>query len=461
MTAKDKTTTSTITPAKDQSSTSTPTKDQTSSSVAAKDQSSTATPAKDQTSSSVAAKYQSSSSVPVKDQSSSSMPAKDQTSTLLSSKDKSTYSMPSKDQSSSPTSAKDQPSTSESLKDQISASLAAKDSTTSPKSETSPSKTEIHKTETAMTSSTVSSVVVYSFTLPLSTAPISAVLSKSESSASVVISSFTVPSVIYSFTIPSSILESRTSVSVSVPSSKPEVAGSPTKSEQPIGGKDSSSITKIPYYNTSSSVVPLWTADMLGNAYGGGFINIPSIYVTLAPTPTTSAKGVPPGYGYSLKPETQSADKSSFSNDKAGLGGSQSQTVAISGSGVSYTTNQYGIPTFGALSSTGIKDCCGDSTTLSVGKIDSSGIQLSPLIGGLSALESSATSYTFGPILAAPSGTGPYGGNSSLPNRNGSSNGTGALLNPTSLPEYSALAIKNTIGFAAGILGMMVFVFLI
>ena len=54
-----------------------------------------------------------------------------------------------------------------------------------------------------------------------------------------------------------------------------------------------------PFLNASSSVVPLWTPTMLGNAYGGGYITIPSIYVTLGPTPKGSIHGIPPGYGSS------------------------------------------------------------------------------------------------------------------------------------------------------------------
>ena len=38
---------------------------------------------------------------------------------------------------------------------------------------------------------------------------------------------------------------------------------------------------------------------MLGNAYGGGYITTPSIYVTLGPTPKGSVHGIPPGYGSS------------------------------------------------------------------------------------------------------------------------------------------------------------------
>ncbi|MCJ1477085.1 hypothetical protein MMC13_005756 [Lambiella insularis] len=52
--------------------------------------------------------------------------------------------------------------------------------------------------------------------------------------------------------------------------------------------------------NGSSTVIPLYTPGILGNAYGGGYITMPSIYVTITPSPVV---GVPPGYGFSLTPE--------------------------------------------------------------------------------------------------------------------------------------------------------------
>ena len=56
--------------------------------------------------------------------------------------------------------------------------------------------------------------------------------------------------------------------------------------------------TAVPQYtNVSSSTIPVWTPPMLGNAYGGGFIITPSIYVTKVPFSSIPEEGVPPGYG--------------------------------------------------------------------------------------------------------------------------------------------------------------------
>ncbi|CAF9926986.1 hypothetical protein IMSHALPRED_007092 [Imshaugia aleurites] len=51
------------------------------------------------------------------------------------------------------------------------------------------------------------------------------------------------------------------------------------------------------FSNATSSIIPVYTAALLGNAYGGGFIGTPSVYVTKLPYPNGPASGVPPGYG--------------------------------------------------------------------------------------------------------------------------------------------------------------------
>lgn len=49
--------------------------------------------------------------------------------------------------------------------------------------------------------------------------------------------------------------------------------------------------------NATSSIIPVYTAALLGNAYGGGFVGTPSVYVTKLPYPNGPSSGVPPGYG--------------------------------------------------------------------------------------------------------------------------------------------------------------------
>ena len=95
---------------------------------------------------------------------------------------------------------------------------------------------------------------------------------------------------------------------------------------------------KGPLSNATSSVTPVFTPSLLGNAYGGGFIRTPSIYVTKLPYPSGPSKDVPPGYGFSSKPEvlsgksatlqpTASVDKDNESGDKGGLAVSMTQDL--------------------------------------------------------------------------------------------------------------------------------------
>ena len=49
-----------------------------------------------------------------------------------------------------------------------------------------------------------------------------------------------------------------------------------------------------------SSVIPMWTANMLGNAYGGGYITTPSSFVTSF-SDSPCSFGIPPGYELSSK----------------------------------------------------------------------------------------------------------------------------------------------------------------
>ena len=404
--------------------------------------------------------------MPAKDKTStptltSSMPAKDQGPSSVSAKDQTSTSVPAKDQTtSSSTPVKDFTSSNSNQIYSFSVPATGKDEKTYSQPESSASSSEL----TELASSTMPVVVTYSFLMPPSSTPSFGASVKTESSLSVVVSSFTVPSVIYSFSLQSSNTET--------PTSKPPLGPLPTQSEKPSptnkskhlpDGQDSSSKVDKPRYNATSSVIPLWTPDMLGNAYGGGFVNTPSIYVTLAPNPTVTATGVPPGYGFSVKPETpQITDKSSSpysnsigtSSDKTGSGGSLIQIIPLSGVGSSYRTDEYGIPTSGTSSTTGSTDCCSASTILSVGQIDNSGIPVS-------VSESSPTTYTFGEVIPTPIITAPYGNNASLSAGNGSSNSNEALINPTILPQYRGFAVKNTIGLTAGLLGILVFVFLI
>lgn len=87
-----------------------------------------------------------------------------------------------------------------------------------------------------------------------------------------------------------------------------------TDFREPSPSVDTVSVSRNLY--STSSVVPVWTANMLGNAYGGGYIITPSIFVTSFPD-SPSSSGIPPGYELA----SQSEDNQSFrSPTRASLG---------------------------------------------------------------------------------------------------------------------------------------------
>ena len=59
-----------------------------------------------------------------------------------------------------------------------------------------------------------------------------------------------------------------------------------------------------PFSNASSTVIPVFSAQLLGNAYGGGFVATPSVYATKLASPSGPPEGYAPGYGFSSQPET-------------------------------------------------------------------------------------------------------------------------------------------------------------
>ena len=65
-----------------------------------------------------------------------------------------------------------------------------------------------------------------------------------------------------------------------------------------------------PLSNASSTIIPVFSAPLLGNAYGGGFVATPSVYAFKLASPSGPPTGYAPGYGFSSKPET------SATNDK-------------------------------------------------------------------------------------------------------------------------------------------------
>ena len=77
--------------------------------------------------------------------------------------------------------------------------------------------------------------------------------------------------------------------------------------------------------NATSSIIPVYTAALLGNAYGGGFVSTPSVYVTELPYPNGPSSGVPPGY------ESQSSITPVGNNFTAVLTGLEASSASAAG----------------------------------------------------------------------------------------------------------------------------------
>ena len=69
-----------------------------------------------------------------------------------------------------------------------------------------------------------------------------------------------------------------------------------------------------PFSNASSTVIPIFSAPLLGNAYGGGFVATPSVYATKLASPSGPPEGYAPGYGFSSQPETSATISEIFNS---------------------------------------------------------------------------------------------------------------------------------------------------
>lgn len=107
-----------------------------------------------------------------------------------------------------------------------------------------------------------------------------------------------------SFVVSASIAANYVTVLLDSPSVLPSKL---TDFREPSPSVDSGSVSRKLY--STSSVVPVWTANMLGNAYGGGYVITPSIFVTSFPD-SPSSSGIPPGYELSSKSEDIQSSRS-------------------------------------------------------------------------------------------------------------------------------------------------------
>ncbi|MCJ1277908.1 hypothetical protein MMC21_005722 [Puttea exsequens] len=78
-----------------------------------------------------------------------------------------------------------------------------------------------------------------------------------------------------------------------------------------------------PYSNATSSVLPVYSPGLLGNGYGGGFVQTASIFATKLPSPNGLSSGVPPGYGFTSKAKSFAAISSGSLATPITLGNSE------------------------------------------------------------------------------------------------------------------------------------------
>lgn len=216
-----------------------------------------------------------------------------------------------------------------------------------------------------------------------------------------------------------------------------------TNFRKPSPSVDSGFTSKDLY--STSSVVPVWTANMLGNAYGGGYVVTPSIFVTSFPD-SPSSSGIPPGYELSSKSEDFQSSRSptrvsmgaggllalvpGLSKDEATLGVSTSAST-LDALRKNYTSAaSFTQISLGASSHDFLKPVSGTKLSLAsiipIKKTDR--LNTSLLISLVSA------SLAGSPLI------------SSLVNQSV----IGAYI-PTSVPELQGLAFKKTVDYGLGL----------
>jgi len=192
--------------------------------------------------------------------------------------------------------------------------------------------------------------------------------------------------IVYSFTLPPP--STTTSASQSGVFSKPEVSRfessnkdrlSPsTVSSLVLSNSSVSLLTEFPgykivpspaegvgststglYSNKTSPTIPVWTPELLGTAYGGGFITTPSVYVTKLPFLSGPKDEVPPGYGSSeatitavpINGTLSSSGKDKSNMDKSSAGSSPVLNFSTFTFNVSSTKDDKGsLPSVGTAS---------------------------------------------------------------------------------------------------------------
>jgi len=151
------------------------------------------------------------------------------------------------------------------------------------------------------------------------------------------------------------------------------------------------------FSNATSSIIPVFTPSLLGNGYGGGFVGTPSVYVTKLPFPKGPSEGVPPGYGFSSKPEIFAG---TFPGSQLSSTSIENSTSLITGLKLPSSTPFTEFTGLGLPSSTAFNV---GNVTFEVSLPAATASLLSFVVPILSASKVSVTTYTS--KLAVPSGS--------------------------------------------------------
>lgn len=229
---------------------------------------------------------------------------------------------------------------------------------------------------------------------------------------------------------------------------------------------ESGSVSKNLY--STSTVIPVWTANMLGNAYGGGYVITPSIFVTNFPD-SPSSSGIPPGYELSSKAEKIQSSRSptrasvgtggvftlvaGSSKEEATLGGASTSASVLDGFIDILPTTETE-----AASSTKIPSNASNHSLLKpVAVIKPS------LVSTISVNETDILNTSL-LLLSASVNLAPFPLISPLVNQKTSLLANQSVIgayNPTSVLEFQGLAIKKTFDYSLGLLCMMAMSFIL
>lgn len=228
---------------------------------------------------------------------------------------------------------------------------------------------------------------------------------------------------------------------------------------------DSGSVRRNLY--STSTVIPVWTANMLGNAYGGGYIITPSIFVTNFPD-SPSSSGIPPGYELSSKSENIQSSRSP-TRASVGTGGAftlvvgpskEEATLGVSTSASALDAFIDVLPTTEteAASSTKIPWNASNHSLLKPAAVTKPSLASTIPVNEIGMLNTSLL------LSSASVNPAPFPLISPLVNQEASLLANQSVIGayiPTSILEFQGLAVKKAFDYSLGLICMMAMCFIL